>query len=133
MRTMIMILALVLPLTLMAQEVKEEAKEEVVVLQGCAYDAEGICISCQVPHLKKNKGFKIKKEIRFSSDRGDRRGRMGMQQTNQDRKKMYKKQQIRQVIRLAVIGGLAYYMGYHQGEKHFKGGMGMKRRMGDKK
>ena len=134
MRTMIMILALAVPLMAQEVEVKEDAKAEVVVLQGCTYDAEGICISCQAPHLKKNKGFKIKKEIRFSSDRGDRRGRMGMQQTNQDRKKMYKKQQIRQVIRLAVIGGLAYYMGYHQGEKHFKPS-GMKRRpyLGDRK
>ena len=55
-----------------------------------------------------------------------------MQQVNQGRKKMHKKQQIHQVIKLAVVGGLAYYMGYHEGEKHFKGGMGMKRRMGDK-
>ena len=134
MRTMIMILALVLPLTLMAQEVKEEVKEEVVVKQGCTYNVEGICISCQTPHMNKGKQFRIKKEIRFGSDRGDRRGRMGMQQVNQDRKKMHKKQQIKNVVRLAVIGGLAYYIGYHQGEKHFKPG-GMKRRpnFGNKK
>ena len=133
MRTMIMILALVLPLTLMAQEVKEEVKEEVVVLQGCTYDAEGICISCQVPHLNKSKHFKIKKEIRFGSDRGDMRKRMGMQRSNKEQKRMHKKRAIRSVVRLVVIGGIAYYVGYHQGEKHFKGGMGMKRRMGDKK
>ena len=133
MRKMIMILALTLPLTLMAQEVKEEVKEEVVVKQGCTYNAEGICTSCQAPHLKKNKGFKIKKEIRFGSDRDDRRGRMGMQQVNQDRKKMHKKRAIRSFVRIVVIGGIAYYVGYHQGEKHFKGGMGMQRRMGDKK
>ena len=129
-----MILALTLPLTLMAQEVKEEVKEEVVVKQGCAYNADGICISCQAPHLKKGKHFKIKKEIRFGSDRSDRRGRMGMQQVNQERKKMHKKQTVRQVVKLAIVGGIAYYMGYHQGEKHFKGGM--KRRppyMGNKK
>ena len=133
MRKMIMILALTLPLTLMAQEVKEEVKEEVVVKQGCAYNAEGICISCQVPHLNKGKHFKIKKEIRFGSDRGDRRGRMGMERANQDRKKMHKKRAIRSFVRIVVIGGIAYYVGYHQGEKHFKGGMGMQRRMGDKK
>ena len=42
---------------------------------------------------------------------------------------------MKNVVRLAVIGGLAYYIGYHEGEKHFKGGMGMKRRpfLGDKK
>ena len=133
MRKMIMILALTLPLTLMAQEVKEEVKEEVVVKQGCTYNAEGICISCQAPHLKKGKHFKIKKEIRFGSDRGDMRKRMGMERGNQDRKKMHKKRAIRSVVRLVVIGGLAYYIGYNQGEKHFKGGMGMKRRPGDGK
>ena len=134
MKKVLMILALILPLTLMAQEVKEEVKEEVVVKQGCAYNADGICISCQAPHLKKGKHFKIKKEIRFGSDRSDRRGRMGMQQVNQERKKMHKKQTVRQVVKLAIVGGIAYYMGYHQGEKHFKGGM--KRRppyMGNKK
>ena len=134
MKKVLMILALILPLTLMAQEVKEEVKEEVVVKQGCAYNAEGICISCQVPHLNKGKQFKMKKEIRFGSDRGDRRGRMGMERANQDRKKMHKKRAIRSAVRIIVVGGLAYYVGYHQGEKHFKGGM--KRRppyMGDKK
>ena len=133
MKKILMILALILPLTLMAQEVKEEVKEEVVVKQGCAYNTEGICISCQVPHLNKGKHFKIKKEIRFGSDRGDMRKRMGMQRTNQDRKKMHKKRAIRSFVRIVVIGGIAYYVGYHQGEKHFKGGMGMQRRMGDKK
>ena len=133
MRKMIMILALTLPLTLMAQEVKEEVKEEVVVKQGCTYNAEGICISCQAPHLNKGKHFKIKKEIRFGSDRGDMRKRMGMQRSNKEQKKMHKKRAIRSFVRIVVIGGIAYYVGYHQGEKHFKGGMGMKRRMGDKK
>ena len=133
MRKMIMILALTLPLTLMAQEVKEEVKEEVVVKQGCAYNAEGICISCQVPHLNKGKHFKIKKEIRFGSDRGDMRKRMGMQRSNKEQKKMHKKRAIRSVVRLVVIGGLAYYVGYHQGEKHFKGGMKRKPYMGDRK
>ena len=136
MKKVLMILALILPLTLMAQEVKEEVKEEVVVKQGCTYNVDGICISCQAPHLNKGKQFRIKKEIRFGSDRGDRRGRMGMQQVNQERKKMHKKQTVRQVVKLAIVGGIAYYVGYHQGEKHFKGGMGMKRRppyMGNKK
>jgi hypothetical protein len=46
---------------------------------------------------------------------------------------MHKKRAIRSFVRIVVIGGIAYYVGYHQGEKHFKGGMGMQRRMGDKK
>ena len=38
------------------------------------------------------------------------------------RKEMFKKHKIRQAVRLVVVGGLAYYIGYHQGEEHFKGG-----------
>ena len=133
MRKMIMILALTLPLTLMAQEVKEEVKEEVIVKQGCTYNAEGICISCQAPHLNKGKHFKIKKEIRFGSDRGDMRKRMGMERGNQDRKKMHKKRAIRSFVRIVIIGGIAYYVGYHQGEKHFKGYGDRKPPMGDRK
>jgi len=33
-----------------------------------------------------------------------------------------KKHKVRQAVRLVVVGGLAYYIGYHQGEEHFKGG-----------
>ena len=112
-----MILALILPLTLMAQEVKEEVKEEVVVKQGCTYNAEGICISCQAPYLNKGKQFRIKKEIRI--------GRGGMAMDN--RKDMAKKQKVRQLVRLVAVGSLAYYVGYHEGEKHFKPGGWMKR------
>ena len=117
MKKILMILALILPLTLMAQEVKEEVKEEVVVKQGCAYNAEGICISCQVPHMNKGKQFRIKKEIRIG------RGGMAMDK----RKGMAKKQKIRQAVRLVAVGSLAYYIGYHEGEKHFKPGGWMKR------
>ena len=38
------------------------------------------------------------------------------------RKEIVKKHKIRQAVRLVVVGGLAYYIGYHQGEEHFKGG-----------
>ena len=107
MRMMIMILALCVPL--FAQEVKDEVKKEV---------KKEVKQCCQVPK-------------QFSGDRGNRgftvRAKLG--QANKNSKKMHKKQQIRQVIRLAVVGGLAYYMGYHEGEKHFKGGI-MKRRPG---
>jgi hypothetical protein len=50
------------------------------------------------------------------------------------RKEMAKKHKVRQVIRMAVVGGVAYYIGYHQGqhENHFKGGMKRKPYMGDK-
>ena len=113
MKKLFIVLALTLPLTLMAQEAKEEVKEEVAKqeVKGC----------CQIS--KQSRG-----------DRGDMQRRMGMQRANKERKKGQKKQQIRQVVRLAVVGGLAYYIGYHQGEEHFNGGM-MKRRpgMGDRK
>ena len=33
-----------------------------------------------------------------------------------------KRKEIRQAVRLVVVGGIAYYIGYHQGEEHFKGG-----------
>ena len=49
------------------------------------------------------------------------------------RKEMVKKHKIRQVVRLAVVGGLAYYIGYHQGEKHFNGGMKHRPYLGDRK
>jgi hypothetical protein len=49
------------------------------------------------------------------------------------RNKMHKKQQIKNIVRLAVVGGLAYYIGYHQGEEHFKGGMKHKPWFGDRK
>jgi hypothetical protein len=66
-------------------------------------------------------------------NRSDEHTMMGKRMAMSKRKKMHKKRAIRSVVRLVVIGGIAYYVGYHQGEKHFKGGMGMKRRMGDKK
>ena len=43
------------------------------------------------------------------------------------------KHKILQVVRLVVVGGLAYYIGYHEGEKHFKGGMKRRPGMGDRK
>ena len=49
------------------------------------------------------------------------------------RKEMVKKHKIRQVVRLAVVGGLAYYIGYHQGEKHFNGGWDKRKYWGDRK
>jgi hypothetical protein len=49
------------------------------------------------------------------------------------RKKMQKKRAIRSFVRIIVIGGVAYYVGYHQGEKHYKGGWDKKPPMGDRK
>ena len=49
------------------------------------------------------------------------------------RKEMGKKHKIRQVVRLVVVGGLAYYIGYHQGEKHFNGGWDRRKDWDDRK
>ena len=101
----ILVLAFALPLVAQESESKDEAKDEKVVRQ----------------HDKKD------------WDRGDMRKRMGMQRANQERKKMHKKRAIRSAVRIIVVGGLAYYIGYHQGEKHFKGGMKRRPYMGDRK
>ena len=61
-----------------------------------------------------------------------RRG-MDKRQMADKREKMHKKQQIKNVVRLAVVGGLAYYIGYHQGEEHFNGGMKRRPYFGDRK
>ena len=49
------------------------------------------------------------------------------------RKEMGKKHKIRQAVRLVVVGGLAYYIGYHQGEKHFNGGWDRRKDWSDRK
>ena len=106
MKKLLMVLALSLPLMAQQVEVKEvDGNTEVTVKK---------------QHDKKG-GWK----------RGD--GRM-MEQRKQKARHMRKKRAIRSVVRIIVVGGLAYYIGYHQGEKHFKPS-GMKRRpyMGDRK
>ena len=67
---------------------------------------------------------------RAHSKRGEYAGRESM---GDKRQKMHKKQQIKNIVRLAVVGGLAYYIGYHQGEEHFKGGMKRRPYLGDRK
>ena len=112
MKKLLMILALSLPLMAQQVEVKEvDGNTEVTVKKDC-------------PYCDKKGGMK----------RGDMQRRMGMQRANQERKKVHKKRAIRSFVRIVVIGGIAYYVGYHQGEKHFKPS-GMKRRpfMGDRK
>ena len=107
MRKYLLMFAFILPLMAQEVEVKEvDGNTEVTVKK---------------QHDKKG-GWK----------RGD--GRM-MEQRKQKARHMRKKRAIRSAVRIIVVGGLAYYIGYHQGEKHFKPGMGMKRRpgMGDKK
>ena len=98
----ILVLAFALPLVAQEAESKDEAKDEKVVRQ----------------HDKKD------------WDRGDMRKRMG--RVNQERKKMHKKRAIRSAVRIIVVGGIAYYIGYHQGQ-HNKHPMKRKPFMGDRK
>ena len=114
MKKLLMILALSLPLMAQEVEVKEvDGKTEVTIKKDCPY--------C---------------DVKGGMKRGDMRHKMGANKRMDmaKRKKMAKKRAIRSAVRLVVIGGIAYYVGYHQGEKHFNGGM-MKRRpgMGDRK
>ena len=104
----ILVLAFALPLVAQEAESKDEAKDEKVVRQH-------------------DKG-----DMRAWKQRGDKR--KGMGRANQERKKMHKKRAIRSAVRILVVGGVAYYIGYHQGqhEKHFKGGMKRRPGMGDK-
>ena len=100
----ILVLAFALPLVAQEAESKDEAKDEKVVRQ----------------HDKKD------------WNRGDMRKRMGMQRANQERKKMHKKRAIRSAVGILVVGGVAYYIGYHQGQ-HNKHPMKRKPFMGDRK
>ena len=99
-----MVLALSLPLMAQQVEVKEvDGNTEVTVKK---------------QHDKKG-GWK----------RGD--GRM-MEQRKQKARHMRKKRAIRSVVRIIVVGGVAYYIGYHQGQ-HNKHPMKRKPYMGDRK
>ena len=113
MRTMIMILALAIPL----------------MAQGTQTDIE-VNKDMQRQQMEETK----KEPIAARKYREHIRREMDSRQMVDKREKMQKKQQIKNVVRLAVVGGLAYYIGYHEGEKHFNGGI-MKRRpsFGDKK
>jgi len=55
---------------------------------------------------------------------------MGKRIAMSKRKKMAKK---RSFVRVIVIGGIAYYIGYLHGEKNNKGGWDKKPPMGDRK
>ena len=104
MKKLLMVLALSLPLMAQQVEVKEvDGNTEVTVKK---------------QHDKKG-GWK----------RGD--GRM-MEQRKQKARHMRKKRAIRSAVRILVVGGVAYYIGYHQGQ-HNKHPMKRKPYMGDRK
>ena len=115
MKKLFMMLALSLPLMAQEVEVKEvDGKTEVTV-----------------------KKHRDEGDMRAWKQRGDMK-RGGMDQRKKrmamaNKRKMHKKRAIRSFVRIVVIGGIAYYVGYHQGEKHYKGGWDKKPPMGDRK
>jgi hypothetical protein len=122
MKKLLMILAFTLPLMAQEAEAKESVGKKVVrTIQDVEWSKSKS--AHQRDHDKKG-GMK-----RGDMKRGDMNRRMAMAK----RKKMQKKRAIRSAVRILVVGGLAYYIGYHQGEKHFKGGMKRKPYMGDRK
>ena len=108
MRTMIMILALIMPLMAQVTQTDIEANKNMQMDQ---FNTE-----------ENNQNFFRHAKRSEEYNREAIKRRVGKQQTLAKRQKMHKKQQIHSVVRLVVVGGLAYYIGYHQGEKHFKGG-----------
>ena len=103
MRKILMVLALSLPLMAQQVEVKEvDGNTEVTVKK---------------QHDKKG-GWK----------RGDGR----KMEQRKKRAHMRKKRAIRSVVRIIVVGGVAYYIGYHKGQ-HNKHPMKRKPYMGDRK
>ena len=100
----ILVLAFALPLVAQESESKDEAKDEKVVRHH-------------------DKG-----DMRAWKQRGDGR----KMEQRKKRSTIRKKRAIRSVVRIIVVGGVAYYIGYHKGQ-HNKHPMKRKPYMGDRK
>ena len=124
MKKLLMILALSLPLMAQEAEAKESVGKKVVrTIQDAEWSK-----SKSAHQRDHDKNGKMKRVQRSGEDKMQSK-RMAMAK----RKKIQKKRAFRSVVRIVVIGGIAYYIGLEQGKKHRKDGKGMKRRMGDKK
>jgi len=111
MKKILMVLALSLPLMAQQVEVKEvDGNTEVTV-----------------------KKQHDKSDMRAWKQRGDmKRGDGRKMEQRKKRAHMRKKRAIRSVVRIIVVGGVAYYIGYHKGQ-HNKHPMKRKPYMGDRK
>ena len=126
MKKLFMILALSLPLMAQEAEVKESVGKKVVrTIQDAEWSKSK---SAHQRDHNKNGSGKMKR-----MNRSDEHKMMGKRMAMAKRKKMQKKRAIRSFVRIIVIGGIAYYVGYHQGEKHYKTGWDKKPPMGDRK
>ena len=127
MKKLIYLLALIIPLS--AQEAKDdpfhasvgkETKQEETITQKAVRHIQDVeWRKFQAAHRRAHSKRGEEHSVRES--RGDKRKEMG------------KKHKIRQVVRLVVVGGLAYYIGYHQGEEHFNGGWDRRKDWSDRK
>ena len=124
MKKTIMILALAVPL--LAQEAKDDPFHATVGKEKKESTGKKVVRTLQDMEWRKFDAA----HKRAHSKRGEYASRESM---GDKRQKMHKKQQIKNIVRLAVVGGLAYYIGYHQGEEHFKGGMKRRPYLGDRK
>jgi len=126
MKKILMILALSLPLMAQEAEVKESVGKKVVrTIQDAEWSKSK---SAHQRDHNKNGSGKMKR-----MNRSDEHKMMGKRMAMAKRKKMNKKRAIRSFVRVIVIGGIAYYIGYLHGEKNHKGGWDKKPPMGDRK
>ena len=125
MKKLIYLLALIIPLS--AQEAKDDPFHETV---GKETTKEETVPQKVVRHIQDAEWRKFQAAHRRAhSKRGEKHSVRAVDK----RKEMGKKHKIRQAVRLVVVGGLAYYIGYHQGEKHFNGGWDRRKDWGDRK
>ena len=87
--------------------------------------------------IKESKGQKVVRHLQDGEWRkfeaAHRRAHSKRGEEHSVRESRGKKHKVRQLVRLVVVGGLAYYIGYHQGEKHFNGGWDRRKDWGDRK
>ena len=125
MKKLFMVLALTLPL--MAQEAKDDPFHATVGKED-KKESTGKKVVRTLQDMEWRKFDAAHK--RAHSKRGEQHS--ARESMGDRRKEMAKKHKIRQVVRMAVVGGIAYYVGYHQGQ-HEKHGMKRKPYMGDRK
>ena len=125
MKKLLLVLALTVPL--MAQEAKDDPFHATVGKED-KKESTGKKVVRTLQDMEWRKFDAAHK--RAHSKRGEQHS--ARESMGDRRKEMAKKHKIRQVVRMAVVGGIAYYVGYHQGQ-HEKHGMKRKPYMGDRK
>jgi hypothetical protein len=120
MKKLLFLLAFTLPLLAQdSTEVKEEAKQK-------KSWGKSVWMGVQDAEWRK---YNSAHNRAHNKQGGMKRG--GMDKRDK-RREMHKKRVIRSFVRIVVVGGVAYYIGYHQGQ-HKKHPMKRKPYMGDRK